>query len=192
MSDNQDPQTPPAPATGEPPQEKPAEKTYTQAEHEAAIAAAVQKRFKNIPDADELKTLREKAAKADELEQANLTELEKAEARAKAAEAKAAEAEAKAQSVQLNNLRLKLGTAKGLPQPLIDRLVGADEDSINEEIEALLPFVKTAGDDGDDGDIGDGSNPAGAAGGSGKTAEEKFAQSLANQIGSKKRGIFGG
>lgn len=119
----------------------PAERTYSEAEHKAAVEAAIQARFKNTPSKDEIAALQAKAKKADELEAASLSETEKAIARAEAAEKKAAEAEARIKAADLRALRVKVGAEKGLPSALVDRLAGDDEESIAADADAILASI---------------------------------------------------
>ena len=112
-------------------QEKPAEqRTYSEAEHNAAVQAAIQARFKNIPSKEELAALKAKAAKADELEAAQMSEVEKAIARAEAAEKRIADAEAAAKAAQLSSVRLQAATARGLDPDVAPYLAGDDEEAI--------------------------------------------------------------
>lgn len=131
MSDEQNAPVVEAPAPETTPEEKPAEKVYTQSEVEKML----QKRLGKFGDYDEIKA---KAAKADELEAAQMSEIEKATKRAEQAEAKAAEIETRAKAAELAALRTRIGSEKGLPGALIDRLHGEDEETIRTDADALL------------------------------------------------------
>ena len=118
------------------------EKSYNKAEHEAAVEAAIAKRFKNAPTAEELKALREKAAKADELEAANLTAQELAEKRATDAEARATAAEDKATAAELSAHKAAIGAELGIPASLRSRLSGTTEEEIRADAVAVAADLK--------------------------------------------------
>lgn len=128
-----------APATA-PVDETPAEKTYTKAERDAAIADAVAKRFKSVPDKAELETLKAKAARADELEAAAMTEVEKANAAAVAEKARADAAEARAAKAERDAIVSRLATSKGVPAAALPfvNFAGEDEESIAASIDAYM------------------------------------------------------
>lgn len=85
--------------------------------------------------------LRARAARADELESANLSELEKAQKAAADAEAarSALEAEVRARDVEL--LRQRIGVEVGLPAELVARLQGEDEESLRADAKSLAAVV---------------------------------------------------
>jgi hypothetical protein len=146
---------PVVPATPDP--AAPAEKSYTEAEHKAAVEAAVQARFKNAPTKEQIAELTAKAAKADELEAAQLDEIGKAKLAAEKSAAEAASAKAELEAARVENLRLKVGNEKGLPAELIARLNGATEEEIAADADVLLAVVPKA-------DIGTSTTPPGASG----------------------------
>jgi len=118
--------------------------------------------------------------KAKDLEEAQMSELEKAAKRIEELEKAAAEAQAAAESMRLANLRARIGREKGLPEPLIDKLVGNDEEAIGAEVEALLPFIRTTEAEPPN-TLGAGSNPAGAGSMSG-SPDEKMAAALIKAV----------
>lgn len=73
-------------------------------------------------------------ARLDEIEQSNMTELDKAK---KAA----TEAQAQLQEYQLTALRQRVALEKGLPAELVDRLRGDNESDISADADALLALV---------------------------------------------------
>lgn len=78
----------------------------------------------------------------DEIEAANMSELEKAQKEATEARTALEAAQAVASAAELSNLRMKIGTAKGLPAAIIDRLVGDDEEAIAADAEKLVATLK--------------------------------------------------
>lgn len=92
------------------------------------IQARIARERKNIPtDYEDLKA---KAAKLDELEAANQSEAEKAQARAEAAEKRAAELEVQA-------LRAEVANEKGVPAKL---LAGATREELEAAADELIAF----------------------------------------------------
>ena len=83
---------------------------------------------------DELKA---KAAKLDELEQANLTELQKATARAE-------KAEAEAEKARLMMLRHEVAAANNLPAVLAARLQGTTREEMETDAKALADLLPAA------------------------------------------------
>lgn len=73
-------------------------------------------------------------AKLDEIERANLSDLERAQQEAQAASARLAEYER-------TNLRQRIAIEKGIPASLVDRLRGDSEDDISADADALLALV---------------------------------------------------
>jgi hypothetical protein len=116
--------------------------------------------------------------KAKEIEEAQLTELEKAQKQLDEMKAAAEAARAEAEALKLAGLRAKIGREKGLPEPLIEKLVATDEEGILAEVETLLPFVKGQGEEQD---LGGGTNPPGAVG-MGLSAEERWVKGLIRQV----------
>jgi len=86
---------------------------------------------------EELKTLRPKAAEFDKLEESKKTELQKL------TEQLTAET-TKREAAELENLRLKVGAAKGLPVELIARLQGDTEEALTADADKLLALVVPA------------------------------------------------
>ena len=100
----------------------------SQEELDRIIQARLDRERKKFPtDYDELKA---KAAKLTEIEEANKTEAEKAQARAEAAEKRAAELEAKA-------LKAEVAAAKGVPVSL---LTGSTQEELEAAADALIAF----------------------------------------------------
>jgi len=100
----------------------------SQEELDRIIEARIARERKKIPaDYDELKA---KAAKLAEIEEANKTEAEKAQARAEAAEKRAIELEAKA-------LRAEVAAAKGVP---VNLLTGSTQEELEAAADALIAF----------------------------------------------------
>jgi hypothetical protein len=93
----------------------------------------------------ELTTAREKAARLDALEAEQLTAVEKEKARADAAEAALAESTARVKAAELQALRVKVGSEKGLPSALVNRLTGEDEESIAADADAILASIPAPG-----------------------------------------------
>jgi len=130
---------PVVPATPE--KAEPAEKLYTKAERDAAIAVAVKDR---LGDTD-LKALRDRAKRADELEAERLSDVEKAEKAAADEKARADKAEADLAAERLSALRMRIGTEKGLHVELAARLVGDDEATIMLDADKLLAVLPKTG-----------------------------------------------
>ena len=121
------------PATPEP--AAPAEKTYTQAELNAAAAAA------RKAHADEIKELQAKAARLEEIEASQMSEADKAARRAEAAEKAKAEAEAELARVKLDSMKTRIGAEKGLDPKLAARLTGTTEEEIAADADAILALI---------------------------------------------------
>lgn len=123
-------------------QEKQAERTFTQAELDRIVGeriAGVKSKYADYEDA------KKAATELAELKAAQMSEAEKANARAEEAEKRLAEAEARSKAAELAALRLKVGTEKGVPSALIDRLSGEDAESIAADADAILSALpKTA------------------------------------------------
>jgi hypothetical protein len=105
----------------------------------------------------------------DELEAANLSELEKAQRRAEKAEKTLADLEA-------NALRQRIALEKGLPANLVPRLQGSTEEELAADADALLELVKAP--------TGPRPDPSqGARGGDPKaTTADQFAAALQGQF----------
>lgn len=116
-------------------QEQHAEKTFTQADVDRIVGERISGVKSKFADYDDLK---KKAARADELEAAQMSEVEKAIKRAEDAENALKAVEEKATQAELAALRIKVGTEKGIPAALIDRLSGNDAASIAADADAIL------------------------------------------------------
>lgn len=79
-------------------------------------------------------SIKDKAAKWDAAEQANKTELERAQQAA-------TEATTSATQAQQEALRLRVAITKGLPASLVDRLRGATEQELTADADELLKLV---------------------------------------------------
>ena len=99
----------------------------SQEELDRIIQSRLDRERKRFADYDELKRA---ADRLSEIESANKTEAEKAQARAEAAEKRAAELEAKA-------LRAEVAAAKGVPASL---LTGGTQEELEAAADALLAF----------------------------------------------------
>jgi hypothetical protein len=119
-----------------------AEKSYTEAEKNAAIEAAVKERFKNVPDKETLKTLQDKAKKADDAEAANLTALEKAEKERDDAKADALAARGEATKATLDALKASIGAELNIPVSLRSRLSGTTEEEVRADAVAVAAELK--------------------------------------------------
>jgi transcriptional regulator len=131
-----------APAATETPESAPAETaTFTQAQVNDLIAKEKGKITSKFADYSDLKS---KAAKLEEIEAANATELEKAQKKAADLEAKLAETSAAA-------LRQKVAAENELPQKLVPFLTATDEEGLAEQAATLLENLKPATPDFDGG-----------------------------------------
>ena len=135
MSDDITPAEAPA---AEDAQEKPAERTYTDAEHKAAVEAAIKARFKDVPTKEQLAELAAAKAELDRLKAEQMTEVERAKAEADAAKSELEAAKNAQKAAETRAMRIKVGAEKGVPAPLIDRLAGDDEESIAKDADAIL------------------------------------------------------
>lgn len=175
----------PTPAAPAPPQAAPP--TLTQEEVNRLVGSArVEARNAllkklGVESEDALKTAIEER---DALKQSQMTEVEQAQAKAEAAEVRAKAAEALVDEAKLSLLRAKVGRDKGLPEPLIEKLQGTDEDAIAAEVDALLPFLKGGAVAPD---LGGGTIPPGA--GNGLSPDEQMAQGLVAALAHKVRRI---
>lgn len=108
-----------------------ANKTFTQQELDAIIGERLSREREKYADYDSLK---DKAAKFDQLEEASKSELQKAQEQA--AEFKAT-AENLKNEIATRNAREKIATEKGVPAYL---LTGATEEECTKQAEALLEW----------------------------------------------------
>jgi hypothetical protein len=102
-------------------------KTFTQEQVNALLAEQMRKDGAKLADYKDLKA---KAARLDELEEKNKTDLQKQQERAEAAERRAAEAEAKA-------IRAEVAAEKGVP---LNLLAGTTREELQVSADALLEF----------------------------------------------------
>lgn len=107
-------------------------KTFTQEEVNAIVAERLDRERKKYDGFDELKA---KAAKFDEIEEANKSELQKANERAQALEA---ELSGMKKADAIRNLREKVAKETGVPANLLS---GDDEDSCKAQAEAIKEYV---------------------------------------------------
>jgi transcriptional regulator len=122
-----------APAATETPESAPAETTtFTQQQVNDLIAKEKGKITSKYADYGDLKAA---AAKLEEIEAANATELEKAQKKAADLEAKLAETSAAA-------LRQKVAAENELPQKLVPFLTATDEEGLAEQAATLLENLK--------------------------------------------------
>lgn len=112
------------------------EKTFSQAELDAIVSDRLKRERAKYEGFDDLKA---KAAKYDELEESNKTELQKATEKALALET---ELNNLKKTEELRNLRAKVAKEKGVPAELLH---GDDEASCATEADTLLSFAKSNG-----------------------------------------------
>jgi hypothetical protein len=124
--------------------------------------------------------------KAKEIEEAQLSELEKAQKQLDEYKTAAESAKAEADALRTANLRASIAREKGLKEAAVKYVVGDDEDSIKASVDDLLTI---AGKSEPDDDLGGGTNPPGAAD-MGKSPDEKMANLLMHQL--THRSIRGG
>jgi len=107
-------------------------KTFTQEQVESMIRERVAHVKHEAPsDYEELKA---KAAKYDETEEANKTELEKAKEEAEKAKAEAATLKAESERRQIID---KVSTETGVPASVLSRMTGNDEEEMTANAEAI-------------------------------------------------------
>ena len=123
-----------------------ANKTFTQAEVDLIVKERLGRERAKYEGFEEYK---EKAAQLDKIEEANKTELQKAQEEAEAlqkAQDKAAELEKKLSDLEnANNLRAmreKVASEKGVP---IDLLTGETEEACNTQADGILKFASAQG-----------------------------------------------
>ena len=129
------------------PEPKEPERTFTQADIDAAINARLKderkKHAEEMSKFSDYEDFKEKAAKFDELEAANKTELEKANEAAQAAIKRAEEAEARAAALETkaahDALVAKVASEEGVPASLLN---GADEDELRASAQAVKAYVE--------------------------------------------------
>ena len=117
-------------------QQTPPERTFTQAELDQIINARLTREREKYADYDE------KSKKLAEIEQAQMSELEKLQKQLDDARKASEQAKAEADIARLEALRLQVATEKGLPAPLAGRLNGATKEELEADAASLLELVK--------------------------------------------------
>lgn len=117
---------------GEGKQQETQDKTFTQADVDRVVSDRLRREREKFSDYDDVKS---KASKLDEIEQANQSELEKANG-------KATELGDENASLKVENLRIKVALAKDVPADLIDRLRGETKEELEADADDLLKRVK--------------------------------------------------
>lgn len=112
------------------------EKTFTQAEVDAVVKERLKRERDKYADYEDLKA---KASKYDEFEQANKSELEKANERANALQA---ELDGLKKSAELKEMRTKIATENNVP---VDLLTGTTEEECNTQVEAIKGLLSANG-----------------------------------------------
>lgn len=118
-----------------------------------------EKRAKDAPSPEEIAALKERAAKADELEAAGQTDVERLTARAEKAEAEVEDLRGKLSSIEQAETRKKLidevAEAKGVPASALRGETREDLEAHADELAQLIPAKPKAATDGSGGDRGD-------------------------------------
>jgi len=127
---------------------------------------------------DEVKDALEEAER---LRQAQMSETDKMAEELARLKAEKEAAEQAASQAKIANLRASIARTKGLPEGLVARVTGDDEEGITADVDELLQFAKI---EQQQQDIGSGTNPPGA--GSNLSPDEQMAGLLVNAITSKK------
>lgn len=112
------------------------QKTFTQAELDAVVKDRLKREREKYADFDALKA---KAAKFDEIEQANKTELEKANEQVSALKA---QLDGIKKAEELREMRTKIATENNVPANL---LTGATEDECKAQVESIRELLKANG-----------------------------------------------
>ena len=113
-------------------------KTFTQEEVNGIVNDGLARERKKYEGID-LETLKSKAAKFDEMEESNKSELEKANERANALQAKL---DGIQKEKELSEMRSKVAEEIGVPANLLN---GASEDECREQAEAIKAFAVPSG-----------------------------------------------
>ena len=111
-------------------------KTFTQVEVDAIVADRLKRERAKYEGYEDFKA---KAAKLDEIEEANKTELQKATERAQALEA---ELDGMKKKETIREIREKVAKDTGVPASLLH---GGDEETCNAEAQELLAFASNSG-----------------------------------------------
>ena len=125
-----------APDNNVTPGNKGGERTFTQAEMDAVISERLNRERLKYQDYDQLK---EKAAKFDQAEEANKSEVQKATERAASLEA---ELNALKKSEEIRSIREKVAKEKNVPAELLS---GDTEETCKAQADKLLEFAKPNG-----------------------------------------------
>lgn len=118
--------------TNEQEQPKPAEKLFTQEE----VNGFFNKRYSEMMS--QLETFKEKAAKYDELEEANKSELQKATERAEKLQS---ELNGLKKANEIREIREKVAKDTGIPAASCSLLTGETEEACQEQAKAILSMV---------------------------------------------------
>jgi len=145
------------------------EKTFTQSELDAIIGDRLKREREKYSDYESIKA---KAAKYDETEEANKTELQKATDKAAQLQ-KELEALKTANSVR--EIREKVAKAKGVP---VELLSGDDEEACTAQADAIIEFAKPKSGYPKVKDRGEATTPSG-----GSTTAEQFADWFNERLG---------
>jgi hypothetical protein len=121
-----------APAEGTPTPAPPEGKTFTQADLDRIVEDRLGRERKKYEGFEELKA---RAARADELEAQNQSEIEKAQGKLTKAEQRAAEAEAKL-------LRYEVAQEKDVPAKLVPLLTATDKEGLEAQANLILENAK--------------------------------------------------
>ena len=112
-----------------------AEKTFTQAELDAIISDRLKREREKYGDYDSLK---EKATRLDEIEEASKTELQKATERAEKLESELTQLK---KAEEIRQIREKVASSTGVPASL---LTGDTEEACTEQAAGILSFKTSA------------------------------------------------
>ena len=112
-----------------------AEKTFTQSELNAIISDRLKRESEKYADYE---TLKEKASRFDEIEEASTTELQKANERAAKLETELSQLR---KNEEIRTIREKVATEHGIPASLLS---GDSEETCTEQAKALLEFKSAA------------------------------------------------
>lgn len=118
------------------------ERTFTQADVDRVVQERLAREREKYADHEDLQR---KAAELDEIKASQQSELEKVTARAEAAEKKAAEAVAAQKAAEVQALRVRIATEKGVPAKLAKYITGETQEEIEAAAEDL---ANPAGDPG--------------------------------------------
>lgn len=117
------------------PKNENAEKTFTQSELNAIISDRLKRESEKYADYE---TLKEKASRFDEIEEASKTELQKANERAAKLETELSQLR---KNEEIRTIREKVATEHGIPASLLS---GDSEETCTEQAKALLEFKSAA------------------------------------------------